>query len=361
MESQIITQSSTAQDYQARFLNVKPAAANEFQALLGAVAVEPQKQNSLSRNKTITSVAPNLPLETVSATPSQLKAAEAYQENMVIDEQMTGWEKYKDDQLLSNPGGDYYFPGLQKKLENPEDQTTVWGAIKKDLSDAFSNLKNCFENLAFGAKTLYRDENNEIREGRQKGLIGSVVDFSKDLISALSFGMWRPDGEDQPKGIVDRLGFFFKKTKEAVLGDLVQGVSSAALNVGEDLILAGWNLTEVIPDATIGHVESGRKLTTTIFDNGQVIIDYLTDIVPTGEAWLRVHASRLKGLNNIKAPVVYNLNMPEQYNDDVRWKHVRNTSFRKSIETVGALLADAVTVGLFGNTQVSSEETRDSS
>jgi hypothetical protein len=109
-----------------------------------------------------------------------------------------------------------------------------------------------------------------------------------------------------------------------------------------DLVLAGWNLVEVLPDATIGNLESGRKLTTTLFDNGQVWVEYLTDIVPTGDAWLRVHAPSLQ---EFKLPVVYNLGMPEHFTGDTRWEYIRNTPFRKTIETIGALLAD-VAIGL---------------
>ena len=57
-----------------------------------------------------------------------------------------------------------------------------------------------------------------------------------------------------------------------------------------------------------GSFGPGQKLTTTIFDNGHVAIEYLTDIIPSGDAWLRVHASNLK---EIKPPVLYNLKMPE--------------------------------------------------
>jgi hypothetical protein len=46
--------------------------------------------------------------------------------------------------------------------------------------------------------------------------------------------------------------------------------------------------------------------------------------------------------------------MPEHYTGDTRWEYVRNTPYRKSIETVGALLADALTIGLVGQTGSSS-------
>ena len=114
----------------------------------------------------------------------------------------------------------------------------------------------------------------------------------------------------------------------------------------------------MLPDATIGNVEAGRKLVTTVFDNGQVAIDYLTDILPTGEAWLRVHASRIN-FKEIRPPVLYNLKMPEHYTGDVRWRYVRNTPFRKTIETIGSLLADVATANFFSEAKFLSQERND--
>ena len=166
--------------------------------------------------------------------------------------------------------------------------------------------------------------------------------------------MWRPDGEVSPQGLVERLKFSFSKLKEALIGDLINGVGGSLNHIAEDFLLAGWNLLEVIPDATIGNFEAGQKLTTTIFDNGQVIVDYVTDIIPTGEAWLRVHASSIKEL---QAPLLYNLKMSEYFNGDERWQHIRNTPFRKSIETIGSLLADIITFKVTGQFTSSSEKT----
>ena len=295
-------------------------------------------------------------LETASNAPSKKRTVDAYQRYANQPYKASGWEKYKDDQLLSNPGGDHYYLDKKEVVSQPKDQESFWGRIKKDLSDAFGNIKNFFRNLFSGATKYYRDESDQIQETKQKGLIGSFIDFFKDFGSALSFGTWRPDGEKEPRGFFQRIGFFFSKMKEAIFGDLVQGVSGSVINMGEDLALAGWNLVEVLPDATIGNFQEGRKLTTNIFDNGQVAIDYITDILPMGEAWLRVHASKLCNLRDPKLPILYNLSMPEHYTEDVRWQYVRNTPFRKTIETIGSLLADIVTVKLIGDAKGTSEE-----
>ena len=268
----------------------------------------------------------------------------------------TDWEKYSDDQLLSNPGGDHYYLKQNTVHSHPPDQQSFLGRIGKDISDALANVKNSFQNFFFGARIRYRDKSNQIQEAEQRGFLGSVLDSVKDIASAVSFGLWRPDGEQKPQGIGQRLNFFFSKMREAILGDLVQGATGSLIHMGEDLILAGWNLVEVLPDATIGNFSTGRKLTTTIFDNGQVVIDYLTDILPTGEAWLRVHAMNLGGANGLKPPVIYNIRMPERSTEDVRWQYVRNTPLRKKIETVGSLLADILTVKWISETEFSSDE-----
>ncbi|HBZ56659.1 MAG TPA: hypothetical protein DEO88_14740 [Syntrophobacteraceae bacterium] len=255
---------------------------------------------------------------------------------------MSAYQKYKDDQLLRNPGGDGYDLEHQRVATDQTQSQSWWGRVGKDLSDSFGNLKNLCNNFLLGARFCYRKPNNEIGEGTRRGVVGSVVDFFKDLGSALSFGQWRPDGSSKPEGVWERFKFFGSHLMKAFSRDLFDGVCGGVNHMAGDLVLAGWNLVEVLPDATIGNLESGRKLTTTLFDNGQVWVEYLTDIVPTGDAWLRVHAPSLQ---EFKLPVVYNLGMPEHFTGDTRWEYIRNTPFRKTIETIGALLAD-VAIGL---------------
>jgi hypothetical protein len=261
--------------------------------------------------------------------------------------------KYMDDQLLSNPGGDHYDLENHRYDPDPAGQKSFWGRVGKDLGDAFGNIKNFFGNLLFGAKIHYRDENGRIQEAQQRGLVGSVKEFFQDLGSALSFGGWRPDGEEAPQGFGERVRFFFSKLKEAVFGDLGQGVVGSVVRMAEDLVFAGWNLVETVPDATIGHLEAGRRATTAVFDTGQVALDYITDVLPGGEASVRVHSTDLK---NLEAPVLHNLNMPEHNPDDLRWRYVRNTSFRKTLETAGSILFDILTLKFLGEPHFFGEE-----
>lgn len=298
-----------------------------------------------------------IPAEPVKETVfSKSAAAAAYKKQNIMDAgpgKMSDIRKYKDDQLLSNPGGDHYYLDQRKIITKPNEQESFWGRVGKDLSDAFANVQNFVRNFLFGSKIHYRDQDGQIREARQRGLVGSVVDFFKDVGSAFTFGAWHPDGEEEPQGFGKRVGVFFSKMKEALFGDLIQGVSGSIIHMGEDLLFAGWNLAEVIPDATIGNVKSGRELTTQVFDNGQVLMDYVTDVLPPGEAWVRVHSPDLKAL---EPPLVHNAQMPESGSEDERWAYVRNTPFRKTIETIGSLLSDIFTLRFLGHLKILGDE-----
>lgn len=309
-----------------------------------------------------TTVAPHYVPGKPSSLPPRKTAAAAYTQQTTLmkdppstpnPSQMSDIQKYKDDQLLRNPGGDHYYLDQNKVLPDPEDQKSFLGRVGKDISDVMGNMKSFLGNFFLGSTIRYRDQNDQIKEGRQRGLLSTVGDFFKNLGSGLSFGLWHPDDEKGPQGAMERLSFFGSKLKTAFLGDVLEGIPQSINHMGKNLLLAGWNLVEVIPDATIGNFEAGKKLTTTLFDNGQVVVEYLTDIVPTGDAWLRVHAGSLKDL---KPPILYNLGMPEHSTGDTRWQYIRNTPFRKSIETIGTLLADAAAIGLAGQTGFSGNQ-----
>ncbi|MCD4716280.1 MAG: hypothetical protein K8R45_06000 [Desulfobacterales bacterium] len=313
---------------------------------------------SIKTTPMFTLIPSDIPLEFASNIASGRDVSAAYkkaQNQYGESDKISDISKYKDDQLLSNPGGDDYYLDQRKVAPHPEVQESFWGRVGKDISDAFSNVKNFFKDLFFGSKIKYRDENNQIQEAGQRGLLGSVVDFFKGVGSALSFGSWRPNGEKEPQGVLERIGFFVSNVKKAIFGDLIQGAGRSLIHMGEDLILAGWNLIEVIPDATVGNFNKGRELVTDLFDNGQVVLDYLTDILPFGDAWQRVHATNL-GESDL--PIISNLKKPEHYPEDVRWRYVRNTPFRKAIETAGSLLADFMTLKILGHTKLFSDKNR---
>ncbi|WP_316347959.1 hypothetical protein [Desulfuromonas acetoxidans] len=266
-----------------------------------------------------------------------------------ISTDASDWQKYRDEQLLSNPGGENYFIPSAAQSEG----SGVIDNLGKDVSDVVDNIGNFFHNLLFGAETHYRDEQGEVQTSQNRGLVGSLVDLVCDVGSALSFGAWRPDGEAAPEGFQERASFVFDKLKEAVADDVVAGVGGSVNHMGEDLLLAGWNLVEMVPDATISNVDAAEKVVSNVFDNGQVVIDYLTDVLPGAEAWLRIHAT---DLNDNQVPVFYNLTTPENFTGDTRWEQVSNTPLRKALETVGSLLADGAMLMLLGQLPSTSQD-----
>lgn len=265
---------------------------------------------------------------------------------------------YVEDQLLTHPGGDYYFLNRETNIHDPSfDQGNFINRVGKDFADSGRNLLNIAKNLAMGAEYKYVSEDGDIQSGRQLGLLGTLTNFVEDVFSGISFGAYVPDGEKAPTGLLPSVGHFFKKfLYDAPIRDLLIGIPHAAVNVIKDAALASLNLLEVIPDATVGNLEWGQKLTTTVFDNGQVVVDYLTDILPGGNAWLRVHAAGPRG--DIETPVYFNLMTNEQGITDSRWAAVRNTPFRKTIETVGSLLSDAAVVALTAHSYSPSSDQR---
>ena len=56
--------------------------------------------------------------------------------------------------------------------------------------------------------------------------------------------------------------------------------------------------------------------------------------------------------------MVKNLKTPENSAKDSRWNYVRNTPFRKTFETVGAILMDIVTLKCLGKIELFSNERR---
>ena len=293
----------------------------------GPAAVEPQPRIQPAAITDETDETPNKP---------PVKTNETFHHDLQSQMAM-----YKEDQLLAHPGGDYFFLRSTDHVFDPNfDQNKFVNRVGKDIVDAGENLLNIAKNLALGAQYKYVSGTGDIKTGQEIGLWGTLKNFAEDVFSGLTFGAYVPGGEKAPEGVLPSVGHFFKKILyEAPIRDILIGVPHAAANIVKDTALASLNLLEAIPDATIGNFEWGQKATTTVFDNGQVVVDYLTDVLPGGNAWLRVHAAGARG--DMEPPVYFNLMTSEQGIADSRWATVRNTSFRKTIETIGSLLSDA--------------------
>lgn len=244
-------------------------------------------------------------------------------------------KKYKEDQLLSKPGGDNYDLSKDSNvIDYHKDQSKFTLRVGKDLKDAADNFKNMFKDIGAGATIKYVGKDGRIMEAQKVGFAGTLINFFKDIASGITCGKYTPKGEIAPDNALEATKHFFKKIfVDAVFKDVIVGVPRSAIHVGEDAVFTCLNLAETIPDATVGNFKAGREATTEIFDDTQVFVDFVTDVIPTGEAGSRTHAfsfrNGLKGL-----PIVHNITMPEQGNEGENWKYVRNTPLRKTVESV---------------------------
>lgn len=249
------------------------------------------------------------------------------------------FKKYKEDQLLSNPGGDHF--NLDKDadvIEIHTDQSKFLVRVGKDLKDAKENFVNIFKDIVPGASFKYLDEEGRIQEGKKVGFVGTVVNFFKDIASGITLGKYIPEGENAPDNALGATKHFFKKIFiDAIYKDMVVGIPRSAIHVGEDVVFTCINLAEIVPDATVGNFKKGQVVTTEVFDDIQVFVDFVTDVIPMGEAGSRTRAFTFKkGLKGF--PIVNNITSPEQGIKDENWKYVRNTPFRKTIESIATLV-----------------------
>ena len=208
---------------------------------------------------------------------------------------------------------------------NGVDQSKFTKRVGKDLKDAGENFKIYLRILALARQSNTLIKMAISRKGKKVGFAGTIVNFLKDMASGITFGKYTPAGEDAPDNALEATKHFFKKIfVDAICKDVVVGIPRSAIHVGEDAVFACINLAETIPDATIGNCKAGQMATTEFFDDMQVFIDFVTDVIPTGEAGSRTRAFTFKkGINGL--PIVYNITSPEQGMDDENWKYVRNT------------------------------------
>jgi len=287
------------------------------------------------------------PLETDITTLSQIERnafdIKTTSENIKKEKNSLSFKEqlkmYKEDQLLSKPGGDYL--ALNKEtnsIDSNIDQSKFSERVGKDIQDAGENFVNVFKDMGLGASFNYVDNNGSVQEGEKVGFLGTIINFFKDLASGLTFGKYTPEGELAPTNTLGATKHFFKKIfVDAIFKDVVVGIPRSAIHVGENTMFAGINLLETIPDATIGNFKAGQVVTSEIFDDAQVLVDFVTDVMPTGEATSRTHAFAFKdGLKGL--PFIRNITKPEHEPNDENWKYVRNTPFRKSIESFATII-----------------------
>ena len=264
---------------------------------------------------------------------SELKNKEFIHNPPSIIKQM---KMYAEDQLLKNPGGDNYIYENGNMVYNPDyDHSDFGKRVGKDLSDAVENVKGVFKSLLDGDDYHYIDNEGKIQKARKTGLVKHLENFVGNCFEALGIG--KDNNAEDPRSFIEQVGDAGKKIFiDGIVKNVVLGVPQSMLDAGQNFFSAILNTLEIVPDATIGNFEAGRKITTKVFDNAQIAINYISDVAPTGEAWLRVQAAGSKD-HGFKLPLLYNLRTPQEGLKDMRWANVRNTDFRKVIETIGTI------------------------
>lgn len=155
-------------------------------AMMSTPAPQSLMQPEKGPNDAVVSASPALlsSKSTGNAPNSGTRASAAYRKSLASKPpdsvQMSGWQKYKDDQLLRNPGGGYY-SDQGKVVENTGKKSIPW-LIGRDISGVAGNIGNFFANVFMGSKIRYRDEKNQIRKTQQTVFWGPSGIFS---------GTWR--------------------------------------------------------------------------------------------------------------------------------------------------------------------------
>ncbi|MCD6460107.1 hypothetical protein J7L67_05520 [bacterium] len=332
--SQIIEQKSKMQRQQHRQKIISPMKSN-------INVLPPQYRKSGYKAKSVAEYRRMKHYNSKKMVPkSQLKNKGYLQEPPSIIKQM---KMYAQDQLLKNPGGDFYEYENGNMTYNPDyDHSDFNKRVGKDIKDAVDDVKGVFKSLLNGDDYHYIDAEGKIQKARKIGLTKHIENFIGNCFDALGIGKEK-GAQEQQGSFLEKIGHAGKKIfVDAIVKDVVLGVPQSMLDAGQNFFSAILNALEVVPDATIGNTEMGRKITTKVFDNAQIGINYISDVMPTGEAWLRVNAAGSKD-DGFKLPILYNLRTPQEGMKDMRWAHVRNTDFRKIIETIGTIFSDIKT------------------
>ncbi len=109
------------------------------------------------------------------------------------------YKTYKEDQLMSSPGGDNFFLSKTSNvIDRNYDHSSFTKRIGKDFSDAGNNFLNAVKDLGIGAEMKYIDKHGNINEVRKVGFVGTVLNFFKNAASGLSFGIYSQEGEVKP-------------------------------------------------------------------------------------------------------------------------------------------------------------------
>ena len=163
--------------------------------------------------------------------PKSLDVAAAYQRQAEQTDgaaHLSGFQKYKDDQLLRNPGGRNYYLDEKKVLE-PSLEQSLWALIRKDFSDAFRKYQEFFRQHVSGDHRFFTGT-RKMKSSRdnKRGLLRTMGDFCRDLGERLEFRRMASGlRAGPPQGFKARFLYSVSKLKDAFIGDILTGVPSS--------------------------------------------------------------------------------------------------------------------------------------
>ena len=142
----------------------------------------PAAETDLLRQKIDTKTPPE-----AETTPNKVEDTQKSSCSGTLSEQMA---KYKVDQLIAEPGGDYYFREEDSVVLRKEyDQHGFMPRVGKDLSDARENIIRLIDDIGKGSTKNYIAPDGSVNTYHRLGLHGSLGNFIKNVLKRTD--LWR--------------------------------------------------------------------------------------------------------------------------------------------------------------------------
>lgn len=162
--------------------------------------------------------------------------------------------------------------------------TEVQSRLIKNAHDLGQSLEGLARDFVDRSEFLYLDEHEKLQRGRNTGLLENLLKFLQHLASAITFGLYVPEGAEHllhvPKALFQ------------AVGDLAFGVPLSVGNMARHAIAAGVQMVQFVPILTLGHSEEAGEVSAQVFDYLQITLRTAANAVPLiGEGWQRTAAA----------------------------------------------------------------------
>ncbi|MBI2656759.1 hypothetical protein HYX03_03400 [Candidatus Woesearchaeota archaeon] len=209
--------------------------------------------------------------------------------------------------------------------------------IVKNAKDILQSLENIVKDFGNGSEFLYLDKEGKLKKGQNTGVLENFANFGKHLLSAFTFGLYVPEGENKPEGAEHLLQLPLGLYR-AIFGDIAYGVPKSIGNIANEAISVGINMVQFVPILTVGNSEKAGEKSAKIFDYIHIGSRTLANATPLiGEGWQRTFEIGMHNGIPLPPPAYYLLR-DRKSNPDT----VEPTYYRKILEILTALGATAV-------------------